>query len=758
MYRPLSTTLLALALAPTLLARKPVTDSASIRLSRELEGILNRFVRSPEGTAHALLSQLPRLRAVIAIPEDNTGVGLWLRGASGPPPAIRFLSPLSSRATPAGVEWELTAEVDAPRLEVAALLLGSVRTLRDYHHTQEVPRARPLQEARRHLEGHASFSALTRRLEAWSLPARLGDHGLTLDRPTLDGRARLWARLSPGPGTSLREEGDTRVLSGERTSRFTLVLGHDLPRLRPLPPAELLSPAARARLDRAAPEVRGDIERELEELSLLAYRDRYLAGSWRFLTYFGRDTMLSLRMLAPVLSQEALAAGLRSVLDRLSPEGQVAHEENLGDQASLDRLREFVEHAPPSPGSLLALRRQLPTLGAPFHDRVMVDDDLMLVGLAREVLSRLEPSARATFLADREGHALSHRDLLLRNLEYLLERLEGSWIGLRDGHSVGDWRDSQSGLAFQPFPFSVNGALAESAARSLGELLSGELLGARPELVEAAAALGLARLGALLRGDVAGQVARLRERWRERRARYRVTLSAPEVQRRLIAYLDSLGGEAAEALRTAPLVGAGSLGDFLAGGAAPFQGEEFSFHGLVLTDAEEPLPVMHSDAVLLLLDVPPWELPEEELEELLRPFLLPYPLGLALPAGFVVASPGLSGLEEEWRRFDRHAYHGSVVWGWQLAMLDAVLLRWDRDPRLTGRSRELWDETRARLEAMEPAIRGIRHEELWTWAVRGGAVLPLPFGIEAASSTESNALQLWNLAPLANALQRLGER
>jgi hypothetical protein len=44
-----------------------------------------------------------------------------------------------------------------------------------------------------------------------------------------------------------------------------------------------------------------------------------MAGSWRFDTYFGRDTLVSLRLLMPVLTANAVQNGLASVLDRLSP-------------------------------------------------------------------------------------------------------------------------------------------------------------------------------------------------------------------------------------------------------------------------------------------------------------------------------------------------------------------------------------------------------------------------------------------------------
>src|SRR5438552_345756 len=41
--------------------------------------------------------------------------------------------------------------------------------------------------------------------------------------------------------------------------------------------------------------------RDRQALAFLSYEEKLLAGSWRFLTYFGRDTLLSLRLLMPAL-------------------------------------------------------------------------------------------------------------------------------------------------------------------------------------------------------------------------------------------------------------------------------------------------------------------------------------------------------------------------------------------------------------------------------------------------------------------------
>ena len=69
-------------------------------------------------------------------------------------------------------------------------------------------------------------------------------------------------------------------------------------------------------------------------LSFLSYTEKLLAGTWRFLTYFGRDSMIAALLLKPVLSQGqggALEAVIGAVLERInSTDGSVAHEETIG--------------------------------------------------------------------------------------------------------------------------------------------------------------------------------------------------------------------------------------------------------------------------------------------------------------------------------------------------------------------------------------------------------------------------------------------
>src|SRR5690606_17508431 len=126
---------------------------------------------------------------------------------------------------------------------------------------------------------------------------------------------------------SVHRDGDGAIVlapAGDGTGlrlRITALTGE--PPLTPFAPAELFSAGA------------GDDLHSRQALRFLSYREKFLAGSWRFDTYFGRDTLMSLRLLMPALRAEAVEAGLSSVLERLDEHGEVAHEEDIGEFAVL---------------------------------------------------------------------------------------------------------------------------------------------------------------------------------------------------------------------------------------------------------------------------------------------------------------------------------------------------------------------------------------------------------------------------------------
>jgi hypothetical protein len=73
---------------------------------------------------------------------------------------------------------------------------------------------------------------------------------------------------------------------------------------------------------------------QANSLSFLSYTTKLTAGAWRFLTYFGRDSMIAALLLEPVLSTGeggALEAVIAGVLERVNrTDGSVCHEETIG--------------------------------------------------------------------------------------------------------------------------------------------------------------------------------------------------------------------------------------------------------------------------------------------------------------------------------------------------------------------------------------------------------------------------------------------
>ena len=86
-------------------------------------------------------------------------------------------------------------------------------------------------------------------------------------------------------------------------------------------------------------------------LSFLSYSSKLLAGAWRFLTYFGRDSMISDLLMQSVLSEGeggAIEAVISAVLERLNKtDGSVCHEETIGDFATYLNLQSGIYSTAP---------------------------------------------------------------------------------------------------------------------------------------------------------------------------------------------------------------------------------------------------------------------------------------------------------------------------------------------------------------------------------------------------------------------------
>ena len=475
----------------------------------------------------------------------------------------------------------------------------------------------------------------------------------------------------------------------DRRLRVTVTALADDPPLTPIAAADLCTAAARRD------------ERALQALAFLAYEEKLLAGSWRFLTYFGRDTLIAVRLLLPVLRPRVVEAGLGAVIDRLGPGGEVAHEEAIGDWAAFEHL---------------AAGRRPDDLREPVLDRSMIDDDFLLAPvLAAYLLDTPAGRARSEhFLERRTPSGERYADAVAKNLGHVLARAlpfaeapgPRGLVSLAEGAHAGDWRDSLEGLGGGRVPFNVNGALVPAALEAAARLYRSPLLGDM--------------------GACSDRAARLAPAWKAAGVSYRGELCADAARRRVDAYARSIDLDPGPAL-------------------ASIDGP-VAFPALALGEGGAHVPVMCSDdGFVLLFTTPSPAYLEEAAARLYRPF----PAGLSTPVGIVAANPAFAPDAATRGLFTAAHYHGTVVWSWQQAMLAAGL------SRQLARA-DLPTSTRARLAAAKQAVRAAieasgawRTSELWSFDHSGGAFERVPFGSKRAHHDESNAAQLWSTVYLA---------
>jgi hypothetical protein len=655
-----------LALAAALAA--PSIGASGMRTTARREGLnLNSFVQQGPVAAHVVLRSGRDPRLIVAFPAGNSGVGLWFRpvGAdaewtmSEPPRAI---SAKDGRGRALhGVSFSATLR--APHVEVKQAVLSSVRVLRDYQAL-----------------GTAPAEVLT--------PLRSDGRTLDWARDRLDGAPGYRLTLTVEHGT-LR--GNRIEAAADGTIVFAIsALSGETP-LTPFASGRLLTAQANA-----DPEAR-------TALDFLSYREKFLAGSWRFNTYFGRDTLMSVRLLMPALQPDAVETGLRSVLARLSPDGNVAHEEDIGEFAILDHMRAGEGKS-----------------DAPTYNYTMIDSPFLLAPVAQAWLidDRRGRARAAAFLRQRAG-GQRLGDALMANVRFVAAQAaafaaDPRWsnlVSLKPGMDAGEWRDSNDGLGGGRYPYDVNAVLVPAAL----------------EAADAMARAGL--LKPYAHADDAAMLKRLREAaatWREQAPPlFRQSIDAADARAAITRYAAAANVPSAPALAAA---------------AAPIQ-----YHAIALDAAGKPVPILNSDeGFALLFENPDAQALDIAADTIARPF----PAGLMTGAGMLVANPVFADPKLQ-QRFGSNAYHGTVIWSWQQALVAAGLARQiaraDLPPATCGRLRD----TQSALWRAIDATRGMQSSELWSWRYDAGAYHVAAFGAGAGDADESNAAQLWSTVFLA---------
>jgi len=407
-----------------------------------------------------------------------------------------------------------------------------------------------------------------------------------------------------------------------------------------------------------------------------------------------------------------------SALGKLSPAGDVSHEEALGGQAIRENAAEYNRLV--SAGQLARARALLGHLASTRENYIMVDDDFQLPVVAARYLSdsRVPADRKRRFLQSEE-----HLKRLLSNLAFVARKAApytrspvatnlvsfprapdglGRWISA-------SWRDSRAGYGGGRFAMDVNVIWVPHALEAVGTILDElQQLGVAPEIREQPLAT-FARDRAALERAVAA--------WKGAERHFRVSLTPDEVTKRVAARLAWLPAAEREYWEGV-LRREGSARDTL------------RFLALSLDGSGRPIPIVNTDpAMALLLD----SLGRARILELVGPTLLPYPVGLFVDdLGPVTANDAYAG-RDVWEAFRRDAYHSpTVVWGRDVNAL------------LAGLARQRGNGLDSALSRIEAAVdrSGLRHAELWSYAIENGRLVPSRYGT-------SSDVQLWSLTDLA---------
>ena len=750
--------LLALALArdtvpPYLAFPEPGLDDPAA-----YEGYQTRVYQDASGNAFQVYTKSTGRVVNLWADAANESVGFSVRDSSGKPAELAWgSSGAAVERSPAGRTRSVAYGLEAPSMvRIGLFLLGSMRVERDfgYGERDSLPLDAPAftqhelleliehiaklkgAERARHLAllGVKSVEELRARLSP-QITLQRGDTGWTvaIHQPSFDGKTHLWLSL----------QGDTRetvpAVSGNVVTirrpaggavRWSVRVTTDAAALTPLTRKEIFNDdfdtfAARVRADTAHRLRWRRLEREIRGAELLSYREKLMAGLPNFATYFGRDMLMTALLMQPVWAPAMPEHVIASALRKLSPDGDVSHEEALGGQAIRENAAEY-NRLMAGGGQVARARAVLGDLQATRENYIMVDDDFQLPVVAARYLAdpRVPADRKRAFL--REGHRL---DRLMANLALVARRTapyarepvatnlvsfpRASDRGSRDHWISASWRDSGVGYGGGRFALDVNAIWAPHALEGIATILDAlKELGLKPA-IPAGPLATLARDRAALERAVAA--------WKGAERHFRVSLAPDEVAKRLAARLAWLPAAEREYWE----------GVLRREGAAR---DTLRFLALSLDGAGRPIPIVSTDpAMALLLD----SLGRDRTLELVGPTLLPYPLGLFVDdLGPVTANDAYAG-RDVWEAFRRDAYHSpTVVWGRDVNVLLAGLARATfRIPHSA-----LSDAVDRILTAVDRS--GLRHAELWSYTIDHGRLVPSRYGT-------SSDVQLWSLTDLA---------
>lgn len=247
-------------------------------------------------------------RLIVAWPAGNSGICTFFQPQNGPngtlsielvnstlgQPLAAYRSDSGNSYPDVGVQGVIAFNASAT---LTIPILGSVRTIRDF--TEGPSLLQP-----------SIQNAITLR--------QYNGSGASYSRLWLDNETISTFNLVPWQSSNSK----ITVNPGNRTISldagfYQFQAYFNYPQLQQLTPQQVLNNQSQALITQQPD--------QSTSLSFLSYSEKLLAGAWRFLTYFGRDSMISALLLEPVLSTgnaSAMEAVIGAVLERINRTGE----------------------------------------------------------------------------------------------------------------------------------------------------------------------------------------------------------------------------------------------------------------------------------------------------------------------------------------------------------------------------------------------------------------------------------------------------
>lgn len=580
---------------------------------------------------------------------------------------------------------------------------------------------------------------------------RNGSHVISVVKTTFDGRHHYRLFIEVPKGFAVTNNNGSIKIEGQGAVSLKITALTDFDPVTPVPMEKIFNADALKEMG-----VNPDFETIAKNFAILFYQEKLMAGSWSYLAYFGRDTLVGARLMWTALTPLAKMIIVRSVLDRvgksaadLDVNGLVA----VNDETSQERYfhlnvtQRFIAEEGSNPDVLGMYKGVLanPKRGVLVYN--VLDNTFLLPGVEKLLFDDLTDAQLKDFLDLRNVQHEKNLVTILRHWNKVLqltddytrafEVLRAKYRGLpleelvlrdefkaiavhmikkRSDTGDANWRDSPYALGWGDYAADINIALAPISLANIESMLAKfERLGLNVERLASEQGFGMLKTYAANSGRLMQDA---REAWSLAQEHFKIRMDKEEVRSKLRDFLNKshLSYDKKQTLRrtviSKPAEPVVTVQNFIDGKTPAWLENGFSFSSIALHRK-----ILHSDETYALLDQ---DLDSADLNRILDQLFSPYPVGLWNDdVGLFIANAIFVDDEAVLREFDKiDAYHGqNVVWSKAMRELTWGLIRQIRYAIKQGRAN---DAERLNLELMKvikvsKKIGDLGLSEVWTW-------------------------------------------